>query len=61
MEIVTALKATNIRITDANKWLFWNDSSEEWSVYTRRYKARQNTVLYSGSSLEEAIDVLIKE
>ncbi len=60
MEIITALKTQNIRITCANAWLFWNEQSEEWIVYARPFGARRNISLYSGSSLDEAIDALIK-
>ena len=61
MKIITALKTKRIRLALDNAWLFWDESSEEWTVYTRRYSARKNTTLYSGASLEDAIDALIRE
>lgn len=60
MEILTALKIESIRITCGNAWLFWNNQTEEWTVYARPVNARRNINLYTGRYLDEAIDTLIK-
>lgn len=59
MEIITALKTEDIRITCGRTWLFWNNQSEEWVVYERRIYAKKNNCLYTGQSLEAAIDILV--
>lgn len=60
MDIVAALKAENIRVSNVNKWLFWDVGSREWTVVEKKFAARGVTVLYSGDNEEKAVRVLLE-
>ena len=47
----------NAGVEVGSKWLFW--STSEWVVLHRRYGAKQNTCLYRGESLTQAIKELL--
>ena len=61
MDIETVLKTTDTRLTWGNdRWLVWEDLMG-WSVFERKRYARETTYLYSGISLEIALDILTRE
>ena len=45
------------RVSCEDRWLYWDD---EWVVSERKYRARDNTCLYRGASLEAAITSLVE-
>ena len=59
MDVITALKTSDIRIDNRDKWLVWDEPN--WCVYQRKYHARTTNLLFMGWELDHAIDVLIKE
>lgn len=60
MDIETALKTTNTRLTFGNhRWLVWDDFMK-WDVYERKpYYAKTTTLLISTFYIEDAINVRI--
>ncbi len=61
MDIETALKTTNTRLTFGNhRWLVW-DAFMKWRVYERKPYAKTTTLITSTFYLEEAVNALVKE
>lgn len=48
------------RIECGGNWMYWDDTNRrnEWAVLYRAPYARNNTVLYRGDDLQEAIKAL---
>lgn len=61
MDIETALKTTDSRLTFGNyRWLVWDDFMK-WNVYERKPYAKQTTLLISTFYIEDAVNILVKE
>jgi len=58
MTLLKFLKTANARVSVGGRWLYWDETSNEWVVAERRYGAKKNTTLFRGSSLEAALNVL---
>ena len=56
MTLEDLLKEDNARVELYGRWLTWWGGV--WVVQDRQYYARNNRVLYSGDSIEEAITKL---
>ena len=61
MTIIEALKTENIRISDGNRWMFWDTFLPGWVVLERKYNAKKNTILIETDNEEEAIKYLLGE
>jgi hypothetical protein len=61
MTIVEALKEENIRISNGNRWMYFDQSSYEWVVVERPYGKKKNIELFRGLSIEQekAINILL--
>jgi hypothetical protein len=57
--IMNFLKDNNVRISAGMKWLIV-DGDDEIIVYRRTSRARHVTVLYSGTSISDALEILGK-
>ncbi len=61
MDIETALKTMDTRLTFGNyRWLVWDDFMK-WNVYERKPYAKTTTLIISVFSLEDAINALVRE
>jgi hypothetical protein len=60
-QLEQVLKQTNSRLSIGNKWLVWSITFNEWVVLEHKYYAHTNTTLYSGQSLDQALESLLKE
>lgn len=58
MTLAELLKLDNVKLTKGDRTLFWYD--DEWFVSERKYHRRLVTILYRGSSIEEAIKAIMK-
>jgi len=58
MTIEELFKMSNVRVTLAGRWLYWDVLSQEWVVTERRPYMRRTTTLYRGIDLSVAIDTL---
>lgn len=57
MDLIEFLKGgKNARVSSGDCWLVW--LYEEWVVFKHEYGATDNTGLYRGDSLEEAVEIL---
>lgn len=63
MDIIEALKQENspLRISNGNRWLFWDYISDEWVVMQHRYNARRSVEVYRGNSEALAVEELMDE
>ena len=63
MTIQEALKSKDfsVRVVNYSNWLIWDDSTNEWVVYTRPYYAKKTKILYHGKNESGAVRFLIGE
>ena len=61
MTIEELLKSPDkdVRLTVGRKWLVWD--TDEWSVYEDVFRKRDALLIHSGNSLDEALEILVKE
>ncbi len=59
MDIITALKTANIRISCVDRWLYWDESESQWVVAELKYKRRVCQRIYEGASEDKAIAALL--
>jgi len=52
---------TGSRLCAYDRWLVWNEYNEAWEVYESSYRRSTGKIRYSGKSLDEAMQILIKE
>jgi len=43
LDIIDAIKTKNLRITNGDKWLMWDDLIEKWVIRQRKYGKRTTT------------------
>ena len=61
MDIETALKTTDTRLTFGNhRWLVWDDFMK-WNVYERLPYAKTTTLIESTFYIADAVKALVKE
>lgn len=60
MTVIQALMKEDLRISNGSKWLYFDQSTEEWVVLNRGYKKKQNDCLIRTYIQDEAIKVLLK-
>ena len=59
MKIVEALKTENIRITNGNKWMYYDVNYNMWFVRLREYRKHNSVVLIKTENEEEAVKILL--
>lgn len=60
MTIIDALTNSNfdLRITNSNKWLFWD---KRWIVCIKEYRKKNTKILIETDNESEAINILLKD
>jgi hypothetical protein len=64
MKIVEALKneaVIDIRVSHGSRWLYFDNSTQEWVVCERRYRVKTTTEVYRGQNEEWAVSNLLTE
>jgi len=59
MTIIEALKTEPIRVSNGDRWLYFDETTEEWVVNEHRYGKRKVTCLIRTTVESDAVDVLI--
>ena len=59
MNIIEALQITDIRLTNYDKWLLFNNGN--WCVYQKKKHAKNTVILIETMFEEEAVKQLLKE
>ena len=53
------LQTTNARVSLGVRWLYWDESTNEWVVLTHPYGKHSTPTVYRGASLDAAINALV--
>ena len=61
MDFIDVLKKEDIRLVYNNRWLVFDNFSQRWVVYERKYYSKKTTKLAETCDHEVAIYVLIEE
>ncbi len=61
MTIIEALKKQDLRISANNKWLYWDEATDEWVVMVHHYKRKGVIELIRTKYEAEAVEILIEE
>ena len=56
--IERVLQTTNARILLDNRWMYWDEDTDDWVILERPYGKHGNTTIYRGNSLDEALVAL---
>lgn len=57
--LIKALKdSLTMRVSEAGRWLVWNESEKEWQVY-RPCRAKSGQLVCSTGKLDVAVDFLL--
>ncbi len=64
MTIIEALKDENnlnLRLSIGNKCMFYDISSQQWIVASKKYRGQTNIIIYEGTDEEEAVKLLLQD
>jgi hypothetical protein len=53
MNIIEAMKEENLRISNGNRWMYFDQITYEWVVCERSYGKKKNKELFRGFFIEE--------